>query len=112
MAGVLAAALAVLALAAKIDRPRREFRFVLFNAEEQGLVGSRAYARDAAARAADIVAVLKLDMIGFDTPPARTFELQAGFTPSVEVQQRSVGLAEVVAALAGSPAVAPPRLPT
>lgn len=98
VAGVLAAARTVLTLAEHIDLPRREFRFVLFNAEEQGLVGSRAYARDQAVRGVDIVAVLQLDMIGFNAVAPPTFELHAGFTPSAAVQQRSLSLAELVAA--------------
>ena len=61
--------------------PRRTVRFVLFNAEEHGLVGSLAYARDQAALGTPIVAVFQLDMIGYDVLPERTFELHAGFTP-------------------------------
>jgi leucyl aminopeptidase len=61
--------------------PRRTIRFVLFNAEEQGLVGSGAYARNQAALGTPIVAVFQMDMIGFDVLPDRTFELHAGFTP-------------------------------
>jgi hypothetical protein len=99
IASVLAAARAVLALVDAHAVPRRELRFVLFNAEEQGLVGSRAYARDQAALGADIVAVLQLDMIGFDVAPGRAFELHAGFSPSAAVEQRSVELAGQVAAV-------------
>ncbi|WP_232660903.1 M28 family peptidase [Pseudonocardia sp. TRM90224] len=97
IAAVLTAARGVLALDTAIGTPRREIRFVLFNAEEQGLVGSRAYARDEAARAAAITAVLQMDMIGHDAAPGRAFELHAGFTPSAVVQKRSVALAELVA---------------
>lgn len=105
VAGVLAAARTILTLDARLDVPRREFRFVLFNAEEQGLVGSGVYARDQVVLGADIVAVLQLDMIGFDAVPARTFELHAGFTPSAAVQKLSIRLAELVAAQV--PRVAP-----
>lgn len=52
VAAVLTAAPAILSLAGSVGGPRREIRFVLFNAEEHGLVGSRAYARDVAARRA------------------------------------------------------------
>lgn len=45
-----------------------------------------------------IGAVQQLDMIGFDAMPDRTFELPAGFTPSVIVEKRSVALPELVAA--------------
>ena len=99
IASVLAVARAVLALVDAHAVPRREVRFVLFNAEEQGLVGSRAYARDQAALGADIVAVLQLDMIGYDVAPGRAFELHAGFSPSAAVEQRSVELAGQVAAV-------------
>lgn len=97
-AAVLSAARAMLALDARLELPRREVRFVLFNAEEHGLVGSRAYAREQAIRGADILAVLQLDMVGFDSAGARTFELHAGFRPSTAIQKRSLELAELIAA--------------
>ncbi len=46
----------------------RTVRFVLFTGEEQGLCGSRAYAAQANANGDDIVAVLNLDMIAWNTP--------------------------------------------
>jgi Zn-dependent M28 family amino/carboxypeptidase len=98
VAGVLASARALLALTAQ-DVPRREIRFALFNAEEHGLVGSRAYAREQALLAAKIVAVFQMDMIGYDVNPARTFELHAGFTPSSAVQTHSARLADLIATL-------------
>lgn len=99
VAGVLCAARAILTLATDDGPPRREIRFVLFNAEEHGLIGSRAYARDQALLGADIVAVFQLDMIGYDVVPARSFELHAGFTLSPDVQSRSTRLAELIAAM-------------
>lgn len=42
-------------------RPMRTIRFVLFSGEEQGLIGSRAYAGTHAARADSVQAVLVLD---------------------------------------------------
>lgn len=112
VAGVLAAARALLALDTALGVPRRELRFVLFNAEEHGLVGSRAYAREQAGLGAPIVAVFQLDMIGFDTGPARTFELHSGFTPAPPVQNRSARLARLVASLVPrvSPGLPPPQL--
>lgn len=112
VASVLAAARALLALAAAQPIPRREFRFVLFNAEEQGMVGSRAYARDQATLGTEIVAALQLDMLGYDVAPGRSFELHAGFPPSAAVQQRSVRLAEQVAAVtaAVSPDLPAPQI--
>ena len=99
IAGVLAAADAIGALDAALGTPRRTVRFVLFNAEEHGLVGSRAYARDQAALGTPIVAVFQMDMIGYDVLPERTFELHAGFTPSHAVQERSLALAQMIAEL-------------
>jgi len=99
VAGVLCAARALLALDAALGVPRREIRFVLFNAEEHGLIGSRAYAREQALLAAQIVAVFQMDMIGFDVNPERTFELHVGFTPSAAVQSRSASLAALISAV-------------
>ncbi|MFE6283624.1 M28 family peptidase [Streptomyces sp. NPDC057877] len=112
VAGVLCAARAVLALSASDGVPRREIRFVLFNAEEHGLVGSHAYARDEARLGTDIVAVFQLDMIGHDVRRPATFELHAGFTPSASVQGRSLRLAELVAATAArmSPSLPEPQI--
>jgi hypothetical protein len=108
VAGVLAACKALLHLDA-LGAPRREVRFVLFNAEEHGLVGSRAYAREQSLLAAPIVAVFQMDMIGYDVNPERTFELHAGFSPVLAVQERSIRLAELIADLI--PQVSP-GLPT
>lgn len=112
VAGVLAAAEAVVALDAALARPRRAVRFVLFNAEEHGLVGSRAYAREQAVLGAPIVAVLQLDMIGYDVRPERTFELHAGFGPAPAVEADSLALARRVAELVAqvSPALPAPQL--
>ncbi len=112
LAGVLVAAEAVLALDAALGVPRRAVRFVLFNAEEHGLVGSLAYARDQALLGTPITAVLQMDMIGWDAPPGRTFELHAGFRRSPTVQARSLALARTVAGLVPqvSPALPAPQL--
>ncbi|WP_431676894.1 M20/M25/M40 family metallo-hydrolase [Kitasatospora sp. KL5] len=105
VAGVLGALRAVVALAGADHAHRREIRFVFFNAEEHGLVGSRAYAGEQARLGADIRAVFQLDMIGFDTAAPSAFELHAGFSPSPAVQTRSRQIAELIAALA--PQVSP-----
>jgi leucyl aminopeptidase len=99
MAGVLVAAEAILSMAIRSTVPRRRVRFVLFNAEEHGLVGSRAYTVDQAAQRAPIVACFQMDMIGYDVRPGRTFELHAGFRPSTTVQERSIRLANLIKAL-------------
>ncbi len=91
---------AVLAIAdvfkqlADIKPPKRTIRFVLFNAEEHGLVGSKAYARTQAALAAPIIGVYQMDMIGYNVAPPRSFEVHVGYVPSADVQARSLVLAE------------------
>jgi hypothetical protein len=58
-------------------------RFVLFTGEEQGLVGSEAYAADCAARGENIAGVVNLDMIGYSTAePAFNAFAWAGKTPA------------------------------
>ena len=98
----LAAVLAVANVIAKLystEKPKRTIRFVLFNAEEHGLVGSKAYARSQAAQQAQIEAVFQMDMIGFSgthqTPP-RNYEVHAGFPPSADVEMRSLHLAKII----------------
>jgi Zn-dependent M28 family amino/carboxypeptidase len=112
IAGVLTAAEAFRALDAAGDVPRRTVRFVLFNAEEHGLVGSSAYARDQARLGTPIVAVFQMDMIGWDALPERTFEVHAGISTSAAVERRSLALARTVAALVPqvSPALPAPQL--
>ncbi len=55
-------------------------RYVLFTGEEQGLLGSAAYAAAAAARGDPIKGVLNLDMIAYNT---------SGSTPTAEMDVRS-----------------------
>lgn len=100
IAGVLCAARALLALDAAWGGPRREIRFLLWNDEERGRWGSRAYAREEAALGAPIVAVFQMDMIGFTSSRRRLFELHAGFWKP-KVQQLSERLANLAAAVAG-----------
>jgi Zn-dependent M28 family amino/carboxypeptidase len=96
-AGVLGAADAITALDAALGIRRRAVRFVLFNAEEHGLIESMACAAAQSERQEPIVAVLQVDMIGYDVRPGREWELHAGFTPSPEIEQRSLALARMVA---------------
>lgn len=60
---------AVLAAAAMLSQYQfaRTIRYVLFTGEEQGLLGSSAYAEAAADAGEDIQAVLNLDMIAWDS---------------------------------------------
>ena len=76
------------------------------------MIGSMAYAADQAQLQSPIVAVLQMDMIGYDVRPGRAWELHAGFTPSPEVEQRSLALASMVAELVPqtSPDLPPPQV--
>ncbi|MFD3497985.1 M28 family metallopeptidase [Streptomyces sp. NPDC058676] len=62
-AAVMAAAECLHDMLAEGRTPTRNVRFVLFNAEEQGLVGSKFYARAAAAADDSIAGVFQMDMI-------------------------------------------------
>jgi hypothetical protein len=68
--------------------------------------------REQAVLGAPIVAVLQLDMIGYDVRPERTFELHAGFGPAPAVEADSLALARTVAELVAqvSPALPAPQL--
>ena len=104
VAGVLAIAKIVKQIA-EFAPPKRTIRFVLFNAEEHGLVGSKAYARNQALFAAPIVAVYQMDMIGYNVKPPRSFEVHVGYSSVPEVEARSLVLAERINRLA--PEIAP-----
>jgi leucyl aminopeptidase len=97
LAAVLAAAHAIKVLSA-VKRPKRTIRFVLFNAEEEGLVGSGEYARDQRALRAPIAAVYQMDMIGYNVKAPRSYEIHAG-ADSQDVQDRSRVLAERIGRL-------------
>ena len=94
VAGVLAAANAIKKLSA-IKRPKRTIRFVLFNAEEVGLVGSGEYARDQRALLGrgGIGAVYQMDMIGYNKEAPLTYEVHAG-SDRLSVQNQAFILAE------------------
>jgi peptidase M28-like protein len=69
--------------------PFHTVRLCFFNAEESGLVGSRAYAASLKAAGAPVTGVVCCDMIAFNSDGASTFEIHAGFTdPAV----RDLGL--------------------
>ena len=74
----------------------RTMRFVLFNAEEHGLVGSKVYARQQRATGVAIAAVFQMDMIGYNKVLPRTWEVHAGFAPSPTTEERSLSLAELL----------------
>jgi FMN phosphatase YigB (HAD superfamily) len=97
-AAVLAAAESLRALVADGGTPTRNVRFVLFNAEEQGLVGSKFYARAAAARGEAIVGVFQMDMIaGLQDGSAPRMEIHAGSRVPGPVVHASDALGGLVA---------------
>jgi hypothetical protein len=71
-------------------------RFGFFNAEESGLVGSRAYAAAVKAARTPVTAVVCADMIGYNSDEQRTWEVHAGHT-NPAVRDLSVPLAKLVA---------------
>ena len=82
-------------------RPQRTVRFVLFNAEEQGLHGSARYAQFLADQKATVAAVFQMDMIGYNSSAPNTFESHAGTSrrPTVdnpELEARAVTLARLI----------------
>jgi histidinol phosphatase-like enzyme len=90
---------------------QRSARFVLFNAEEQGLVGSQVYAASAADRNDSIVAVFQMDMVGFigsNMRVPRPFEIHVGHDRP-EVVQASAVLADLLTRL--QPVVATELMP-
>lgn len=76
-------------------QPHHTVRFGFFNAEESGLVGSRAYAASLKAAGAPVTAVVCADMIGYNSDEDRTWEVHAGFT-NAQVRDLSVPLARMV----------------
>lgn len=75
---------------------RHTVRFAFFNAEEEGLVGSAAYASHLAAFNAPIEAVVCMDMIGFNRDAHRLFEVHAG-SVNAAVRDASEPIADRVA---------------
>jgi hypothetical protein len=57
---------------------QKTIRFVLFSAEEQGLIGSAHYAAQASANGDQILGVINLDMIGYDGNNDTRMEIHAG----------------------------------
>jgi Zn-dependent M28 family amino/carboxypeptidase len=82
------------AIAALDERPRRSIRFALWGAEEQGQLGSTAYARAHAAELDDCVAALNSDagtgrLIGWTTPDRA--DVAAAVRPLLQPLQRAIG---------------------
>ncbi len=97
-AAVMAAAECLHALVEEGRSPTRHVRFVLFNAEEQALVGSKRYARAAAAADDRIAGVFQLDMIaGLQDGSPPTVEIHAGSSVPGPVVAASDALGDLVA---------------
>jgi hypothetical protein len=94
---------AVLTLAQNLrhlaDKLTHTLRFCFFNAEEVGLVGSKAYASQLKAQRAPVRAVFCMDMIGYNSDSKHIFELHAGYTDPA-IRDLSTPLASRVAAAA------------
>lgn len=82
-------------------------RFCFFNAEESGLVGSKAYAAQLKAQGAPIRGVYCVDMMGYNSDSTQLFEIHAGY-PDPAVRDLSLPLAERVATAAAAIGVLPP----
>lgn len=111
----VAAVLAIAACFAQLAGagvPKRTVRFVLFNAEEQGLIGSRAYARRCKARGEAIAAVWQMDMIGYNDQAPRRWEVHVGCPVAPGVEAQSAVLADLLVAVVPqvSPALPAPAL--
>lgn len=86
---------------------RHIVRFCFFNGEEQGLIGSKAYAATLKAHGAPIKAVVCMDMIGYNSDANRLFEVHAGYTDPA-VRDVSVPIANSVASWAACLGALPP----
>ncbi|NHB75988.1 M28 family metallopeptidase [Rhodobacter calidifons] len=93
LAGVLSLARHFRAYAGRLTHT---VRFCFFNAEESGLVGSKAYAASLKAAKAPVRGVICMDMIGYNSDANRIFELHAGYTDPA-VRDLSLPLADRVA---------------
>jgi Zn-dependent M28 family amino/carboxypeptidase len=66
-------------------------RYILFTGEEQGYVGSAAYAADASANGDQIEAVINIDMIGYDSNADPIFEIHTRQT-----NQKDLAIADLI----------------
>jgi leucyl aminopeptidase len=104
MAGVILGAEALARLARLSEEPRREIRFVLFNAEEEGRAGSVPYALACRGAGDAIVGVLQMDMIGYDAHgPDHHIEIHAGSGKQLPAREESYALMEHVARMVSAP---------
>ncbi|HEU4729131.1 MAG TPA: M20/M25/M40 family metallo-hydrolase, partial [Kofleriaceae bacterium] len=71
-------------------------RFCFFNAEEQGLLGSAAYANHLKSTGAPVKAAICVDMAGYDVQGGHSFEIHAGALDPA-VRDASVLVAQTIA---------------
>jgi bacterial leucyl aminopeptidase len=115
MAAVLAAGMALKSIYGS-TRPAKSIQLVLFNAEEHGLIGSKAYARTIAATRREVAGVFQMDMIGYrkrqenGASAPGNFEVHAGCASFPAVEKQSLLLAGLLTKMqsAVSPDLAPP----
>ena len=93
LAGILSLARHFRSLAGRLTHT---VRFCFFNAEESGLVGSKAYAGHLKALGAPVRAAICMDMIGYNSDSNRIFEIHAGYTDPA-IRDLSLPLADRVA---------------
>jgi leucyl aminopeptidase len=113
IAGVLAAARAILALAdaQPAGGRRAEIRFIFFNAEEMGQHGSREYVKQEDKLGTSISAMYAMDMIGYRHRRDSEFEVHAGFKRNSHVQAASLEIARhLIAVCAAANIPLKPRL--
>lgn len=85
-------------------------RFCFFNAEEAGLVGSKAFAAHLKAQNAPVRGVFCTDMIGYNSDGNRLFEVHAGYTDPAVRDLSDPLAARVAAAAAEYGALAPAQI--
>lgn len=85
-------------------------RFCFFNAEESGLVGSKAFAAHLKAQNAPVRGVFCTDMIGYNSDANRLFEVHAGYTDPAVRDLSDPLAARVAAAAAEYGALAPAQI--
>jgi Zn-dependent M28 family amino/carboxypeptidase len=76
-------------------------RFCFFNAEESGMIGSKAYAAMLKASGAPVKGAVCMDMIGYNSDTARIFEIHAGYTDPT-IRDASIPIANAVASWAAA----------
>jgi phosphatidylserine decarboxylase len=76
-------------------------RFCFFNAEEQGMVGSRAYVQHLKTANAPVRAGICVDMIGYNSDANCIFEIHSGYTDAA-IRDASTPIADTIASWAAT----------